>query len=535
MSTHPSLRVRRSLQELQDDYTKGDKKALEDLMRAWQGIKALPPDDPRSFYVLGGYHGEPFRGAGWGNSSYWGGYCNHGNVLFPTWHRVYVLKLEEALRSIPGCEDVILPYWDETSEDSRNNGIPWALTKHDFVLDGKTIDNPLRSFVLPQTIKDNIADLDDNNNPADYTKPKGYETVRYPLSGLVGAADRAKTEAHNNHYSDYDTNVNLLNANIKNWLTSQPIVDGKPFPAPNGNVTDQYRHSLDAPNYTVFSNTTSAAQWNTNLDPGAVPVVPLESPHNHIHLAVGGFDVPKGSDFSPIEGANGDMGENDTAALDPIFFFHHCYVDRVFWLWQKKNGFTDRLEIMPEYPGTNSVDAQGPTPGVAPNSWLTLESPLTPFKKQQDGKERVYTSLDCINIEKQLGYTYSPGSLEEEAQPAAWPQGHSTRMVRVSGINRAPISGSFVVAVYVTIGGKKHLVGMEAVLSRWRVQYCANCQTHLEVKAFAGLHGFEERLLENAIYDVEIHTRDGVLKGGQPRASAATQRIEKKLFRIEVR
>ena len=52
MSTHPSLRVRRSLQELQDDYTKGDKKALEDLMRAWQGIKALPPDDPRSFYVL---------------------------------------------------------------------------------------------------------------------------------------------------------------------------------------------------------------------------------------------------------------------------------------------------------------------------------------------------------------------------------------------------------------------------------------------------------------------------------------------------
>ena len=54
--------------------------------------------------MLGGYHGEPFRGAGWGSSPYWGGYCNHGNVLFPTWHRVYVLKLEEALQSMPGCE-----------------------------------------------------------------------------------------------------------------------------------------------------------------------------------------------------------------------------------------------------------------------------------------------------------------------------------------------------------------------------------------------------------------------------------------------
>ncbi|MGB8768634.1 MAG: hypothetical protein WCC92_03400 [Candidatus Korobacteraceae bacterium] len=54
-------------------------------MRAWKGIKELPPEDPHSFFVLGGYHGEPFRGGGWGNSQYWGGYCNHGNVLFPTW------------------------------------------------------------------------------------------------------------------------------------------------------------------------------------------------------------------------------------------------------------------------------------------------------------------------------------------------------------------------------------------------------------------------------------------------------------------
>ena len=55
------------------------------------------------------------------------------------------------------------------------------------------------------------------------------------------------------------------------------------------------------------------------------------------------------------------MGENDTAGLDPIFFFHHCFVDRVFWLWQKKNGFTDHLDIFAEYPGTNSADSQGPT------------------------------------------------------------------------------------------------------------------------------------------------------------------------------
>ena len=94
------------------------------------------------------------------------------------------------------------------------------------------------------------------------------------------------------------------------------------------------------------------------------------------------------------------MGENDTAGLDPIFFFHHCFVDRIFWLWQKKQGFTDHLEIIPEYPGTNSVDSQGPTPGVVPNSWLTLDSPLDPFKKVEGGTARPYTSLDVINIEE---------------------------------------------------------------------------------------------------------------------------------------
>lgn len=367
METNNELRVRRSIQELQEDYTKGNKKPLEDMMRAWKGIKELPPDNPQSFFMLGGYHGEPFRGAGWGNNSYWGGYCNHGNILFPTWHRVYLLKLEEALQSISGCEEVMLPYWDETSDDSLNNGIPWALTQKDFVLDGETIPNPLRSFVFNKNITDHLSPIPD----ADYSKLKGYETVRYPLSGLVGTEkDRKATEEHNAQYSDYNLNVNLLNANIKNWLSSQIIVHGKPIPSTKVNVTEKYKHCLDAPNYTVFSNTTSAAQWNGDLDIGAIPVISLESPHNSIHLAVGGLDLPTqpDSDYSPIDGANGDMGENDTAALDPIFYFHHCFVDRVFWLWQKKHGFTDNLEIISEYPGTNSVDSQGPTPGTAPNS-----------------------------------------------------------------------------------------------------------------------------------------------------------------------
>lgn len=517
-----TVRVRQSLMTLQAEYERGNKAPLEALMRAWKAIKELPSDDPRSFFSLGGLHGEPFRGAGWGNSAYWGGYCNHGNVLFPTWHRVYVLKVEEALRSIPGCEDVTLPYWDETDQNSLNNGVPWALTDENFELDGATIANPLRSFVFPKNIVDHI-----NGDNPNYSKPAGYETVRYPLSGLVGSEDdRAKTAAHNAQFPLYRQNVAILNQNVVNWLNSYIVVDGKEIPT---NVNQKFIDCLSAPNYTVFSNTTSVAEWNDNLPNGAKPVVALESPHNSIHLAVGGCDVP-GYDRSPIPGANGDMGENDTAGLDPIFYFHHCNIDRVFWLWQKKHGYTDQFDIIPDYPGTNSVDSQGPTPGVTPNSWLTLDSPLSPFKNAANVD---YTSKMCFNIETQLGYTYAPGSLEEYVHSGAVKAALADApMLQVSGINRAPIRGSFMVSAFVTIDGVKQHLGTEAVLSRWNVKYCANCQTHLEVKAHFGLHQLNKDALGKASYSIEIHGRDGEVT---PTTQARFLSNGKQLYKMVVR
>jgi tyrosinase len=60
------------------------KKELEDLMRAWKGIKQLGPNEFKSFFMIGGFRGEPFRGPGAQTPAWWGGYCQHGTVLFPT-------------------------------------------------------------------------------------------------------------------------------------------------------------------------------------------------------------------------------------------------------------------------------------------------------------------------------------------------------------------------------------------------------------------------------------------------------------------
>jgi tyrosinase len=523
------VNIRMSIQELLDAYDAGKTEPLENLVAAWKGIQDLPYDDPNSFFVLGGYHGEPFQyRTPQPTYLYWGGWCNHGNILFPTWHRVYLYNLEKALQSIvPG---VMLPYWDETSAASLKGGVPWIFTTPDFPK-GSGTPNPLYSFTFP------IGVTDDLNEPAagdpvnEYTKPAGYQTVRYPLSGLVGTpAAQQQTEAHNAQYPDPDQNGQLLSDNVMAWLhgagaNGQGPTTTDPNPTNTG-IYWMFLTSLYAPNYTVFSNTTSAGQWNTD-NPGAY-VVPLEQPHNDIHLSVGGFDLPAFGQSGQIAEANGDMGENNTAGLDPIFFFHHCNVDRMFWVWQKQNGFTDSLgDILgPDkgqqyYPGTSSSDSQGPTPDYAPDTLLTLESPLQPFVKEGS---TYFISNDAVNIETQLGYTYTIGSLDTTAQESAAKLVDSDPAtadgkLAATGIDRSLFHGSFVVNGKATVKNddgtaKEYHLGHHSVLNRYNTVNCANCLNHLEVKAHFPLTNVPEEDRDKADYSISFQHRGnpGVLK-----------------------
>lgn len=75
-------------------------------------------NDPWSFYQIGGIHGLPYQNYDGDNSTawwnamrennpnlWWGGYCHHGDVLFPTWHRPYVLLFERAV--IKGAQEYV--------------------------------------------------------------------------------------------------------------------------------------------------------------------------------------------------------------------------------------------------------------------------------------------------------------------------------------------------------------------------------------------------------------------------------------------
>ncbi|TDZ37021.1 Tyrosinase [Colletotrichum spinosum] len=501
-------RIRPSLQVLCTDYFEGKVQPLENLIVAFRKIQALPASHDDSFFTIAGYHGEPFVQEDPDfkpDSKWWGGWCQHNTVLFPTWHRAYLLRLEEALRNALPDADIALPYWDQCDAVNEDRDpIPWILTAPVLPkpVEGDVsndVSNPLYSYTLKASIADSHHDGD--KDPKRYTKPEGYQTVRYPQSGLVGNdRDRAETEDHNTKYGDAAENAQHLNNNVKAWLRGTQVIDtsgGQNEIPLTTSLASRYRLCLEAEEYTAFSNNASnKARINHLASQGTKTFsVALEDGHNAMHLAVGGFFQLDKSNADPIRGANGDMGENETASFDPIFYFHHAFIDYLFWKWQQKHHFEERgsLTLLPDSqllvlddrhkPGdqaANGLHSLG-GPDLPFGHTLTLDTPLKPFRSMTNGW---HTSNSVTDI-RALGYDYAPGSFDKTLHRAPLDDTQDLfALARVAGLDRVAYEGSFVIRTYAKIDGKKVEVGREAVLSRWSVNNCGNCRNHLDADAY---------------------------------------------------
>ena len=92
--------------------------------------------------------------------------------------------------------------------------------------------------------------------------------------------------------------------------------------------------------------------------------------HNHIHVLIGGKQP----------GPLGLMSRPETAAGDPVFWLHHCNIDRVWATWHRNVG-----------------------PGVYPKEWADLE--LDGFVGPQ-GQDTGPWRVGGIVETRSLGYTY---------------------------------------------------------------------------------------------------------------------------------
>ncbi|WP_340066599.1 tyrosinase family protein [Ascidiimonas aurantiaca] len=148
----------------------------------------------------------------------------------------------------------------------------------------------------------------------------------------------------------------------------------------------------------------------------------LESnPHNMVHMQVGG--TPNGEDY-------GIMAYPETAALDPIFYLHHCNIDRMWAAW-------------------NAAGNQNPTE----TNWL--EGPAASGEREfvmpmANGNSWVFTPAD-VNSLSQLDYVYDDLTLAKELD---FDQALTARLTKF-GVEPARVSKE----MHMDTGGKSELIG----------------------------------------------------------------------------
>jgi hypothetical protein len=203
-------------------------------------------------------------------------YCCHNDDRFLIWHRVYLYEFELLLRKYDVYKNkqnlIMLPY------------LNWL------VIDKKLF------FVNEENI-------------TVYLENGEATTIHNPLySGRL--------------YDEDDNGDYINNTNNTNKYT---VRNGKLLKDYDCNRTKSERKdiikALNFPNYELVSSNfmTDKKRDYTNFLIGKNS---LEVVHNHIHVKIGGLF--------------GTMTNVLAAPFDPIFWLHHCFIEKLFYAWQVK-------------------------------------------------------------------------------------------------------------------------------------------------------------------------------------------------------
>ena len=310
------LGVEEPVQRVRKDVTTLSDPEIATLKTAFEGLMGRDADAQDGYYAIAGVHGLP------------GAYCLHHEDRFNPWHRVYMKVFEDALRSVAGCEDVTMPYWDFLTP------LPPLLQ-----------EPPFASYTLPQ-------------NPPGVT-PVPYVTQRYD----------AATITENMH--DFG-------------------------------VFDDVATSLRQAMWGAY-NTSGYQDFSIQAHDGG-------------HNAIG-----------PT------MADQDVASYDPVFWFFHCNIDRLWLTWQQNAGATTLQGFMSTLTGDTS--------------WLTSPpfNSLPPYETTADQTIAFGIGYDKLATmaEEAAGLENKFGSVEAARRFSI--KRSTPVSVRVKNIDRLNIPGSFIV------------------------------------------------------------------------------------------
>ncbi|RPB25948.1 Di-copper centre-containing protein [Terfezia boudieri ATCC MYA-4762] len=319
-----------------DDF-KNDPRQLILFTRAFQIMSERPKDDVLSYYQLAGIHGAP-EDKTWPpvggppariDPRHPGYYCYHWGPLFFTWHRIYVLCIEQALHDIimrlidphdplyllidikdPGelknwktaAETWRLPYWDFALRRPNNhaNGQDYCCLP-DLAIK-EVFESP-----APGT-------LSNNPNPwYAYVFPEGSSGL--PDTGGIPLSIQTRTVRHAPAYNPNSPPiVDAWRRGISDINSLKSFFQGE---------TINWRADL----IDLMINNYSYGGFTEGVGtPGDTATNNLNDIHGSVHVNTGGYRTK-----------NGNMSSVPSAGFDPIFFLWHCNVDRIGAMWQAAN------------------------------------------------------------------------------------------------------------------------------------------------------------------------------------------------------
>ena len=83
------------------------------------------------------------------------GTCQHGNMQFFPWHRIYLKYMERTLRKFSGDPTFALPYWDYSDNTGPNNGVALPV-----MMRGSAASNTLVDTFRTPGLNTNVTDID---------------------------------------------------------------------------------------------------------------------------------------------------------------------------------------------------------------------------------------------------------------------------------------------------------------------------------------------------------------------------------------
>jgi hypothetical protein len=371
---------------------------IDALKTAFNGVMNRDPSALDSYFALAGIHSLPqFR-------------CLHHENRFNPWHRVYLKLFEDALRSVPGCQDVTMPYWDIRTP------MPALLQ-----------EAPFASYKLPQ-------------DPG--------ATAHPPAPGV---------------FFPFTTRRNSP-GDFAQFLTAFGVID---------DIDTSLKQSL----------------WGSFND-GGYQDFSMQA-HDGAHGAIG-----------PT------MAEPRVSSYDPVFWFFHCNIDRLWLSWQRRV----KAETLTAFKSTITGDT----------SWLSAPfNALPPFPATADQTIAFEIAYDRLDLPAHEEAPLENMSGNVEAVRSFSIRRSSPVSVRVKDIDRLGIPGSFAV----TLLGDGEPIAKRAFFQSQAPRDCENCRDHRLVNIDFRLDQeqiFDRKLSVEieVLYDEETGRRFPLSQAGNPTVNA---------------